>query len=172
MRLASTSIQLIDKISKLIDNRIERAVNEEKDKKYINTLSELQSFVSQIREFMTMLKSLENIYTDLSHGRICFRWIYSESGSNISLVKLEPRFSISYSYDRLSLSFDDRSITLYEGSKMRFIVNTYDFDIDLDNEEDVIIKRSLILDVISKISIFLERSINNINLCIKYARQR
>ncbi|MEM0489836.1 MAG: hypothetical protein QXG46_05070 [Ignisphaera sp.] len=172
MKLASLCIPLLEKISRSIEAKIEKATSEERDKKYINVLSEIQSFIKQVREFMNALRNLETMYTDLNYGRICFRWMYAEYGSNISLVKFEPRLSILYTHDKLHISFDDRSVTLYEGLKIGFTVNTYSDVVDLDDEESVISKRSLILDAVSRVGESLIRSVANINLCIKYARYR
>ncbi|MEM1542277.1 MAG: hypothetical protein QW101_03930 [Ignisphaera sp.] len=166
---------LLERMSRSVEVRIEKAASEERDKRYINTLSEIQSFIKQVREFMNALRNLETMYTDLTHGRICFRWIYTEYGSNISLVKLEPRLTILYTHDKLQtlyISFDDRSVILYEGLKIGFTVNTYSEVVDLNDEENVISKRSLILDAVSRVGENLTRSIANINLCIKYARYK
>lgn len=172
MKLASSCTKFVDIAEKNIDRILNRAISEEKSRIYINVLSDVKAFIRNMRIFINTLKNLEDFFPDLRYGRICFRWIYAEHGNIISLVKLEPKLSISFAGDRLKISCNSRAVTLYSTSSIGFIVNQYNDTLDLGNEEDVISKRSLLLDAIAITSQYIEKAIENLNLCIKYAKHR
>lgn len=172
MRIAKTCIQFIDKVKRGLDELISKAISEEKSKLYQSVLTEIKSFIRNVENFMITLKNLEEYYPSLSSGRVCFRWIYSENNGILSIVKLEPRFSIVYAGDYLRISYNDRSVAIHGPTRISITVNQYKDDIDLTNEDDSVVKRSLILDAISEISKQLEKDVEIINICTKYARRR
>lgn len=151
---------------------IEKAVAEEKSKTYINVISEVKAFIVNFKKLLNTLKTLEELYPDLRYGRLCFRWVYAENGDNISLVRLESGLSMLFTGDQLRVSYGDRSISISEALKLGLVINQYSDMINLEDEEEVTTKRSILLDVIATIGSQIEKATENLGLCIKYAKLR
>lgn len=170
MRFASACRPFIERAEKVASRIIERAVAEEKNKTYINVVSEVKAFITNFKRLLSTLKTLEELYPDLKYGRMCFRWIYAENSDIISLVRLESGLSMLFTGDQLRISYDGKSISLSEALRLGIIINQYNDTVNLENEEEVTTKRSIILDVIATINSQIEKAIENLGLCIKYSR--
>ncbi len=161
----------IERIYDNVKNVLERAIDEEKDKRYIQTLTELTSFLSILRNFIKTCSYLDTIYKDTKYGRICGRWIYIENMSNISLVKLNPRTVISSDGFSIKVSYKDRTIVL-SSKELRFTVNNYSDKINLDDEDGIILKRSLMLNALGLLKSHINHVTNDFVICSKFARQQ
>lgn len=172
MQLASTCTPFIDKAERSVSSILEKAVAEEKNRVYVNVLSEVKAFIKNFRRFLTKFKMVEEAYSSLRYGRVCFRWVYAENGNIISLVRLESGLSMLFTGEQLRISYNDRSISLSEVPKIGITVNQYNDLINLEDEEEVTMKRSLLLDTIATINNQIEKAIENIELCARYVRSK
>lgn len=170
MKFASACRPFIERIEKILTRVVNEAVTADKSKIYINTISEIKSFIESFKIFLGTVKLLEEFFPDMKVGRPCFRWIYSEEANVISLVRLESSLSMIFTGELLRITYNDKSITLYESPRISITLNQYNDDINLEDEDNVTIKRSLILNVISTIRDRIEKSIENLSLCVKYVR--
>jgi len=172
MRLAHSCQPFIERVEKTVTRIVDEAVSADKSRTYINAVSEIKSFIESLKVFLSTLKLLEELFPDLKVGRPCFRWVYAEEPSTISLARLESGLSIVYTSDYIRITYGDKSITLYELPHIGIKVNQYSDEIALEDEENIVTKRSLIIDAISVIRNQLEKSTENLNLCIKYTKLR
>jgi hypothetical protein len=170
MKFASVCEPFIEKVERAIARIVDEAVSADKSRVYINTVSEVKSFIKNFKGFLNTLKLVEEHFPDLKVGRPCFRWVYVEDANNIALTRLEHGLSMIFTGDYLRITYNDRSLTLYGIPRIGIKVNEYTDEISLEDEENVVTKRSLIVDVINIIRSELEKSIENLSLCIKYVK--
>lgn len=161
----------IGRIYEAIKNVLERAIDEEKDKGYIQTLTELTSFLSILKNFIKTCTYLDTVYKDMKYGRICGRWIYTENMNNIALVKLNPRTVISSDGFSIKVSYRDRTIMI-SSKELRFTVNNYSDIVNLDDEDNIILKRSLILNAVGLLKSHITHITNDFVVCSKFIRQQ
>jgi len=161
----------IERIYGAVRNILERAIDEERDKRYIQTLTELTSFLSILKNFINTCTYLDTVYKDMKYGRICGRWIYTENINNIALVKLNPRTVISSDGFNIKVSYKNRTIVI-SGKELRLTINNYNDVINLDDEDNIILKRSLILNAVGLLKSHINHITNDFVLCSKFVRQQ
>lgn len=172
MRFASSCIPFIEKAERNISHVLDKALSEKKDKTYIGIISELKAFTKNVKRFLTIIKTLESFYPNLRHGRVCFKWIYTEIDDILSFIRLEPALTLLFTGNSLRITYDDRTLTMHEQPRINISINQYNDVIDLLNEEEVITKRSLISNSIVSMNQQIEKAIENLGLCIKYIRHK
>lgn len=170
MKFASVCQPLVERVEKSLTRVLDEAVASEKSKTYINVVSEVKAFIKSLKVFLGVLKSLEELYPDLKSGRMCFRWVYAENENIVSLVRLESGLSMIYTGEYLKITYDDKVVTLYEIPRLGVVVNQYSDEVELENEDDVVTKRSPLLDALNSIRTQIEKATENLGLCIKYAK--
>lgn len=170
MMFSSTLSTAIERMYDSVRAVLSRATESERDKRYIQTLSEVASFLSVLREFVKTCSYLDNVYKDLRYGRVCSRWYYIEDGMNIALLKLKPRTVISYDGAFIKVSYGDREVAI-GGREVRYRVNNHVSTIRIDDERDVISKRSLLLEALGKLKSHIEHVTSDFVLCSKTVKQ-
>ncbi|MEM1526086.1 MAG: hypothetical protein QW775_03420 [Ignisphaera sp.] len=163
---------LIERIEKSLTRLLDEAVASEKSKIYINVVSEVKAFVKSFKVFLGTLRTLEELYPDLKSGRMCFKWIYAENDNAVSLVRLESGLSMIYTGEYIKITYNDKVLTLYEIPRLSVVINQYSDTINLDNEDEVVAKRSSLLDVLNSIKTQVEKATENLSICIKYVKLR
>lgn len=172
MKFASACQTFIERFERNVTRVVNEAIAADKSKIYINTLSEIKSFIENFKDLLQTLKLLEDLLPEQKAGRICFKWVYAEDANTLSLARLESGFSMIYTGEYLRITYDDKSITLYSTPRVGININKYQDEIDLTDEEGVEVKRSLVFNVISTLRDQISRSIENLNLCVKYIKLR
>uniref|UniRef100_A0A7C2V9X0 Uncharacterized protein n=1 Tax=Ignisphaera aggregans TaxID=334771 RepID=A0A7C2V9X0_9CREN len=170
MRFASSCQILVERADRAISRTLEGTKSEEKSKNYLNVLSEVRALIVTFRQFLSAVHALEEIYRDHKAGRVCFGWVYAENQNTLSLVKMETGLSILYTGNFIRITHKDRSLTITGSSKIGVKVNQYNDEIDLKNEEEVLAKRSIILEAVGSVRSQLEKATENIMLCVKQAK--
>jgi len=172
MMIANGFGKPIERIYETLRSMLERAIDEERDKRYVQTLAELTSFLSILKNFVNSCAYLDTVYRDIKYGRICGRWIYTENvNNNIALVKLNPRTVISSDGLNIKVSYKNRTVIL-SGGELRLTINNYNDVINLNDENNVVQKRSLILNVVGSLKSHINHVTNDFIMCSKFVKQQ
>ncbi len=171
MMIANGFGTTIERVYGVVRNVLEKAINEKRDKRYIQTLTEIISFLSILKNFINTCTYLDIVYKDMEYGRVCGRWIYTENMNNIALVKLNPRTVISSNGFSIKVSYKNKTIVIL-GKELRLTINNYRDVINLDDEDNVILRRSLILDAVGMLKSHIGHVTNDFIVCSKFARQQ
>lgn len=165
----SHMLKYIQTLEKSYEDVLRKATSGKADKRYIQVLSEIVSFIASIRAFLSKAIVMDKAFSDVKNGRVCFKWFYFENDSIISLSRLEPQVSISYngtfitvSYHKNSLSFNEREIKIK--------LNEFRDDILINDNDNVIAKRSVIMRLIGEISTELLRYSDEFSVCSKVSK--
>lgn len=169
--ISNTILRYTDNLYKEIDERFDRAVREGASRDYTQILSELLSFVSFLRKFLNSVSVLDSVYRDLKSGRICFRWLYTEDGAHISIVKLNPLIVISYGVMGIHVGFGEKGITIH-GSSIRYNVNKLEETLPVNDISSIVARKSLILDVLGTLKTVLQHSVDDFIKCSKMLRTK
>lgn len=172
MKFASVCQPLIERAERSLTRLLDEAIASEKSKTYINVVSEVKAFVKSFKVFLGTLRTLEELYPDLKSGRMCFKWIYAENNNVVSLVRLESGLSLIYTGEYIKITYNDKVLTLHEIPRLSIVVNQYSDEVNLENEDEVITKRSSLLDALNSIKTQVEKATENLSSCIKYVKLR
>ncbi len=172
MDISRTMLPHVEKEYQAAAERIRRISREGKVRKdYILTLTEVQSFLSTLRDFLKRVACLEQVHAELRCGRICKRWIYTENDGVRILTKLNPRLVIAYDGTSIKISYDDREAVI-RGTEIEYLINTFRDRVNLNNVDEVLEKRSLLLDALGRLKAMLQHTEQDFELCIKELRLR
>ncbi len=172
MDISRTMLPHIEKEYHFAAERIHKISREGKIRKdYILILTEVQSFLSTLRDFLKRVACLEQVHAELRCGRICKRWIYTENDSVRILTKLNPRLVISYDGTSIKISYDDRE-AIIQGTEIEYLINTFRDRVNLNNIDEILEKRSLLLDALGRLKAMLQHTEQDFELCIKELRLR
>jgi len=172
MDISKTVLRYVDKEYRLIADYVREVVREGRVRKdYVLTLTEVQSFFSKLRDFLKKASCLEQVHADLKCGRICKRWIYTENSDVRVLTKLSPRVVVAYYGEKIKISYDDREVDIH-GTEIEYTINMFRDKVNLHNVDEVLEKKSLILEVLGRLKAILEHTEKDFEMCIKEFRIR
>jgi len=172
MDISKTVLRYVDKEYRSIADYVREMVRGGRVRKdYILTLTEIQSFLSTLRNFLKKASCLEQVHADLKYGRVCKRWMYTENSDVRILTKLSPRVVVAYYGDRIKISYDDREVNIH-GTEIEYTINMFRDKVVIHNVDEVLEKRSLILEALGKLKAILEHTERDFEMCIKEFRIR
>ena len=172
MDISETMLPYIEKAYSMVSERIRKISREGKVRKdYILTLTEVQSFLATLRDFLKRASCLEQAYKDLKVGRLCHKWLYTEEGSIRILTKLNPKLVIAFNGSEIKVTYNDREAKI-SGNQVEYTVNLFRDTITLENVEEVLEKKSVLINALGKLKAALQHTLNDFDLCIKELRLR
>ncbi|MEM0026599.1 MAG: hypothetical protein QXT53_01510 [Ignisphaera sp.] len=165
----SYMLKYVQTLEKAYEDTLKKATSGKVDKRYLQVLSEVVSFITSVRTFLSKAIVMDKTFSNIKNGRICFKWFYYENGPIVSLSRIEPQISISYdgtsitaSYHKNSISFSEREI------KIKF--NEFSDTILINDADNAITKRSIIMRLIGEVSTALLRYSDEFSVCAKASK--
>jgi hypothetical protein len=165
-------LEYINKLESAYETRLRRAMSSKEDKRYSQVLSELTSFVSSVRNFLNKASVLDNVLRELKVGRVCYKWFYSEDGSHIVLLRLDQHISLFYDGLTLGAAYSKSHYIVINDRTVKLRINNFTDEVSLDNADEVISKRSLIIKTLSSLSNALSRYADEFPICAKHLQQK
>jgi len=138
-------------------------------KEYARILGELQSLLSMARMFLAKAACIEQVYGDAKVCRFCHRWFYSEHDGLITLTKINPRVVISYNGSGIKISYDDREVEI-RTDIVRYRINQFTDEVSINNVEELLDKKSLVMEAVGSVKGALDHVMPDLDLCIKEMR--
>ncbi len=171
MDISKTMLPFVRDVYSAISSRIRKHLREGKVRKdYLQVLQEAQSFLAMLRDLLKLASCLEAVYAETRYGRVCHRWLYAELNGVRSLTKLEPRVVVSFDGYSIKVSYDDREVMVYRNLDVAYRINQFVDKTNLDNYDEVLDKRSLLLEVFGRLKGILDHVKPDFELCIKEHR--
>jgi len=165
-------LEYTNKLESAYETRLRRAMSSKEDKRYLQVLSELTSFVSSVRNFLNKASVLDNVLRELKVGRVCYKWFYSEDGSHIVLLRLDQHISLFYDGLTLGATYSKSHYIVINDRIVKLRINNFTDEVSLDNADEVISKRSLIIKTLSSLSNALLRYADEFPICAKHLQQK
>lgn len=162
----SYMLEYVQTLEKSYEDTLRRAVSSKTDKRYIQVISEMVSFISSIKTFLNKAMVLDKVLSELKAGRACFKWFYSEDRSYVSLTRIDPQIGISYNGTALSVSYLENSISFNE-RVIEIKLNEFRDSISINDIDDIIAKRSVIMKLIGEASTALLKYSDEFSICAK-----
>ncbi len=163
-------LRTVDSLYKSVGGVLKSVSGEGKAKRtYRDILSDIQSTLALLRRFLALAHCLERNLPNPT--RLCHRWFLSKHDNIVTLVKLEPRITISFDGSKLKVTYDHRELE-FEGSIIRYRVNSFRDEINLRDEDAIIEKRSLIREAVGAVKSIITHVMPDMELCIKEHRIR
>jgi hypothetical protein len=171
MNITNSILKYINNLYEQFSERLDRTIREDANKEYIQILSELISFIAILRKFLNSASMLDNLYTDIKSGRVCFQWLYTEDNDFVSLVRFDPRINISYNNNRIYIGFNDRGINIYT-NVIEYYINSLKEAIALNDINSLIARKSLIFNVLGALKAELQHFEEDFIKCTKMVKVR
>uniref|UniRef100_A0A7J3QG88 Uncharacterized protein n=1 Tax=Ignisphaera aggregans TaxID=334771 RepID=A0A7J3QG88_9CREN len=171
MNITNSILRYVNNLHEQFSEKLDRAVREDTSKEYIQILSELISFIVILRKFLNNASMLDNLYTDVKSGRVCFQWLYTEDNDFVSLVRFDPRINISYNNNRIYIGFNNKGINIY-ANVIEYYINSLKEAIDLNDINSLISRKSLIFNILGTLKAELQHFEEDFIKCAKMVKVR
>ena len=158
-------IEYVNTLTRSYGNMIRRA--EKEDKRYLQVLSEITSFLSILKEFLSKATALENAFRDLKVGKICYSWFYAETDTRIMLSRLNPHVSIFYTGTSIGVTNTKHFYAELNDRVVKVRINNYIEEISVANIQDIVLKRSVIIRALSEAKNALQKYGDEFTVCAK-----
>ncbi|MEL9939486.1 MAG: hypothetical protein QXH86_00475 [Ignisphaera sp.] len=156
-------------LEKVYEDTLKKAASSKADKRYIQVLSEVVSFITSIRAFLSKASTMDKAFSDIKNGRICFKWFYVEDGPIVSLSRIDPQISISYDGASITASYHQNSISLNE-REIKIKYNEFNDTILISDADNIVTKRSVIMRLVGEVSTALLKYADEFSICVKAAK--
>ncbi len=171
MNISNTILQHTNNLHKEIDERLDRALREGANKEYIQILSELVSFISSLKKFLNNASLLDNLYSNVKSGRVCFQWFYTEDKTSISLVKFDPLVAIAYNGTSIYMNFNEKGISIHSNT-IEYHINSLKETLSLNEINNIIARKSLLLNILGTLKTVLQHYMDDFIKCSKTFRTK
>jgi len=154
-------------LEKAYETRLSRAAHSKEDKRYLQVLSELASFISSVKRFLNKAIVLDSAFKELKVGRVCYKWFYVEDRLHIVLSRLNPHISLFYDGSVLGVAHSKNFYVAISENTIKLRVNSFVDEIPLDSVDEITLKRSLIMKALGEASNALLKYADEFPVCAK-----
>lgn len=162
-------LNYINKVEQEVEAKLSRAIKEEENRRYTQTLSECLSLISVVKEFLKRFSAVEAQVSGLRCTRLCFRWIFGRDDNVVFLTKLKPKISISFDGAKVKISHGNITIAI-STNEIEYSVNQLRDRAPLGQIYEVVNKSSLLLRVLGKTKSALTKYMDDFPKCAKVMR--
>lgn len=171
MNISNTILQYTNNLHKEFDEKLDKAIREGANREYIQVLSELVSFISSLKKFLNNASLLDNLYSDIKSGRVCFQWFYTEDKTRISLVRFNPLVTTAYDGTSVSINFNGKGISIH-GNTIEYYIDSLKETLSLNEINNIMVRKSLLLNVLGTLKTVLQHYMDDFIKCSKMSRSK
>jgi hypothetical protein len=158
-------IEYVNALNRSYGSIIRRA--EKEDKRYLQVLSEITSFLTILKEFLSKAATLENVLRDLKVGKVCYKWFYTETDTRITLSRLNPHVSVFYTGMSIGVTNTKHFLAELNDRVVKVRINNYIEEIPVTSIQDIVLKRSVIIKALSEAKNALQKYGDEFTVCTK-----